>query len=154
MKKTILMVLTVLLIGCQKTPAKALVKQRVVVAEIVEEVEEINYIEKDQFKALMIKTNSETMVIDLDLLHTQLSDLLLKEVDLSIDIDMQSDLIEDIVYDALKNWRIIVVKKVLESEQVQLNEDDFETLVDRTSISNAYQLMLSYETIFLKQQVK
>ena len=154
MKKTILILLTVLLIGCQKTPVKYAIKEKAVVAEIVEVVEEIEYLETNQLKALMIKTNSETMVIDLDVLHEQLLDQLLIEVDLSVDIDMQSALIEDIVYDELNNWRIIIVKRILKNEQVHLNEDDFETLLARTSISDAYQLMLSYETIFLKQQAK
>jgi len=154
MKKIIIVLCVILLVGCQKTPPSKVVKKVDKIPEVVEEVEYIEYVEKDQLRALMIKTNGESKIIDLDVLHTKLSEVLLREIDLSIDIDTQSDLIEDIVYEELNKWRRSIVEGVLDQEQVILNEDDFETLVSKTSINDAYQLMLSYETIFLKKQVK
>ena len=154
MKKIIIVLCVILLVGCQRTPPPKVEKKVDKIPEVVEEVEYIEYVEKDQLRALMIKTNGETKIIDLDVLHTMLSEILLREVDLSIDIDIQSDLIEDIVYEELSKWRRSIVQDILDQEQVILNEDDFETLVSKTSFNDAYQLMLSYETIFLKKQVK
>lgn len=155
MKKILIIVLVLLLVGCRKTSVKPLVKPKEVVKEIeVEKVVEVDYIDTDQLRALMVLTNGETRKIELDVLHEQLSSQLLKEVDLNIDIDAQSDLIEDIVYDELDKWRLEIVRNILDQEQVILNDDDFDTLVSRTSINDAFQLMLSYETIFLKNEVE
>lgn len=154
MKKIAIVLCIILLVGCQKTQPQKVVKKIEKEPEVVEEVEYIEYVEKDQFKALMMKTNGETKIIDLDVLHMMLSESLLREIDLSLEIDAQSDLIEDIVYEELKKWRRDIVEEILDQEQVILNEDDFETLISKTSIQDAYQLMLSYETIFLKKQVK
>jgi len=152
MKKLLLIVCIVVLVGCQKEVPKKTVKK--VEKEEIVEVEEVDYIETDQLKALMIKTNGETRIVDLGVLHDLLSNALLINIDLTMDIDSQSDLIEEIVYDELIKWKRKIVKDVLEEEQIELNEDDFETLVFRTSINDAYNLMLSYETIFLKTQVE
>ncbi|MBI9013676.1 MAG: hypothetical protein JEZ08_15690 [Clostridiales bacterium] len=154
MKKIVIILCIILLVGCQKTPPQKTVKKIEKEPEVVEEIEYVEYVNKDQLKALMIKTNGETKIIDLDVLHTMLSGVLLREIDLSIEIDAQSDLIEDIVYEELIKWRRDIVEDILDQEQVILNEDDFETLISRTSIKDAFQLMLSYETIFLKKQVE
>lgn len=154
MKKIVIALCIILLAGCQKTPAKKTVNKIEKEPEVVEAVEYIEDVKKDQLKTLMRITNGETKKIDLDVLHTMLSEILLREIDLSMEIDAQSDLIEDIVYEELIKWRREIVEEVLDQEQVILNEDDFDTLISKTSIEDAYQLMLSYETIFLKKQVK
>ncbi len=102
----------------------------------------------------MVKlANEKTEVIDVSLLHDRLSRLLLIGVDLEIDIEVQEDLIDDIIVDELYNWKVEMVREMLSEEGVSLNQDDFDTLVARTSVSDAYKLMSVYETIYLKKQV-
>jgi hypothetical protein len=151
MKKIIVLMILLALIGCREEPRKVVKKP--VVEEEIEVKVEIEYVENDQLKEMVKLANEKTEVIDVSLLHDRLSRLLLIGVDLEIDIEVQEDLIDDIIVDELYNWKVEMVREMLSEEGVSLNQDDFDTLVARTSVSDAYKLMSVYETIYLKKQV-
>lgn len=152
MKKILLMILIVLLVGCRSRVEPTKVKKVVEEPEQVEEIKEVEYVERDQMKALVLLTNKKTDVVDIALLHERLSVKLLDAVDLEVSIDEQMDLIDEIIRDELYDWKEELVKLVLEENNIELNIDDYETLVERTSYNDAYQLMSVYEKIFLEKQ--
>lgn len=152
MRKILLMMLIVLLVGCRSRVEPTKVKTVVEEPEQVEEIKEVEYVERDQMKALVLLTNKKTDVVDIALLHERLSVKLLDAVDLEVSIDEQMDLIDEIIRDELYDWKEELVKLVLEENNIELNVDDYETLVERTSYNDAYQLMSVYEKIFLEKQ--
>ena len=152
MKRILLIVLVILLVGCQSRVEPTKVKKVEIEPEQVEEIEEVEYVERDQMKELVLLTNMKTDVVDIALLHERLSEKLLDAVDLDISIDEQSELIEEVIREELTEWKREQVEIVLDENNIELNADDFETLVDRTSYNDAYQLMSVYEKIFLEKQ--
>lgn len=153
MKKIILMGLTMLLLGCSsqvKQPAKKVEKPK----QVVYEVEEIDYVEDDALKHLVLLANEKTNIVDIEELHALLSQPLLDAVDMNQTIESQKNLINDVIKDELVEWKFTKVKEMLKEQQVILNDDDLETLVARTSTYDAQIVMKAYEIAYLKREKK
>lgn len=152
MKKIMIVVLAFLLIGChgKKVPPKAKVVEEE--PEYTKTVETIEYVKTNQMKELVRLSNLKTEIIDIAVLHDRLSVALLDVVNLDQLIEDQAELIDDVIREELYDWKKELVEEVLEEQNITLNTDDFETLVDRTSYNDAYELMSVYETIFLQKK--
>jgi len=156
MKKIWILCLVILLLGCNEAPKRVVEvePEEEEEIEVEEKVEEVDYVDSAALKELVKLANKKTDLIDIAYLHERLSNVLLEEVDLDIDIDQQTDLIEEIVKDELYKWKEELVRDMLIEEQVSLNKDDFDTLVSRTSTYDAYRVMSVYEIVYLKKEVE
>lgn len=152
MKKLLIVLLALLLMACNQAPKKVVKKVVKEVPIVVEE--EIEYIETDQLKDLVKLSNQKTKIVDIQILHDQLSVVLLDQVDLNTSLDQQADLIEEIIIDELYKWKQGLVMEVLAENSIQLNEDDLLTVIDRVSVRDAYNVMLAYETVFLRREAE
>jgi len=152
MKKIIIIIVCLLLVACQneKKPPVKIIRNKP-----VGEVEEtVAYVETDHLKELVKLVNKKTGVVDLMTLHDLISPRLLDEVNLNKNIDDQLDLIDEIILEALTQWKKEKVKEVLIEENLDLNLNDIETLVEWASCNDAYKVMSVYEVVYLKEEAK
>lgn len=151
MKKIILCLLLLLLLACEEDkPIRKEIEEKTI--EIEEISEKIEYIEENVLKGLIYEVNDQLRIIDLDVLHRRMEDLLMDKIDLTVSIEEQLLVLEEVIYDELYIWRREVVHDVIDSSGDQVNADDYETIVSRTSIEIAFQVMLSYEKAYLKNR--
>lgn len=153
MKKLLIIMSLLLLVGCKAPPKQVVAKVPEKKVEIELE-DKVDYIEYDVLKEMILLANKKTEIIDIEYLHDRLSKVLLSQVDLGLSIDGQADLIDDIIRAELYQWKTEMVREMLIEESIVLNEDDFDTLVKKTSIKDAYQVMSIYETIYLKKEAE
>jgi len=153
MKKIIIIIMCLLLISCKseiRQPIKKVVKEEVK-EEVVEPVE---YVETNQLKEIVKLVNKKTGIVDLMVLHDLISPKLLSEVNLNKNIDDQLEIIDEIILEVLSEWKKDKVEEVLSEENLELNQDDLETVIEWSSYSDAYKVMSVYEVIFLKQEAE
>lgn len=149
MKKIVLLIFLLLLVGCKETPKKVTIKNEIEEIKIEEVV--IPTIDKITLDQMIKECNELTNIIELDTLHDMMIDDLLAQVDLERDLELQSDIIENIILDKLDTWRLNIVRTVVEGTGIAVHEDDIETIAMRTTVSDAYYIMLAYEKIFLRK---
>lgn len=153
MKKIIIILTCFLLIGCHsqaRQPVRKVEKKETTV--VVEET--VEYVETNHLKEIVKLVNKKTGVVDLMLLHELISPRLLQEVNLGKSIDDQGEIIDEIILEVLEEWKKSMVLEVLSEENLELNQDDFETVVDWSSYNDAYKVMSVYEVVFLKQEAE
>lgn len=153
MKKTILLLLVCLLMGCGSKQSN--VKPVILFKDIDEEEEvAVAYIEEETLTALVKTLNSTLQVVELDSHHTQLKAELLVALDKNKPVDDQIEIIESVTLSYLETWQENTIKNLLIEEKISINEEDFQSLIDRTSILSAYTLMVAYETVYLNKHFK
>ncbi|MCH4887197.1 hypothetical protein EZV73_06425 [Acidaminobacter sp. JC074] len=152
MKKIIIIIVCFLLVACQndKKPPVKIIRNK----PVVEVEETIEYVETDALKDLVKLVNKKTGVVDLMALHDLISPKLLDEVNLNKNIDDQMDLIDEIILESLTEWKKDKVQEVLIEENLDLNQDDIDTLVEWASCHDAYKVMSVYEVVYLKEEAK
>lgn len=151
MKKCILLfICTLLLFSCsdEKTPVKNVEEEKDV---IIEEEITNEYLEADAIRYLVNESNKITTIIEIDTLHELIIEELMKVIDFEESLESQEHLIEEITLEILNDWKAEVVRKVVIDNDVVLNDDDFYTVVMRTSIKGAMKIMTSYEKIYLRK---
>lgn len=151
MKRIILVLILLFLIGCHEETVTYVEK---IIDEEVEEIEVIDYIEAKDLKSLVARSNEVSSVIDLEQLHNKIYDELNVHIDKEKSLKEQETLVEEIVNSVLDQWRREIVQDVVKKANEQVNEDDFEEIVSRTSIRNAYEVMLAYEMIVLRKELE
>lgn len=148
--KKLFLLLILLLVACQEEASEEILIEEPI--EIVEIVEEVEYIEENDLKGFIYEVNDQLRIIDLDALHTRIEAILVEKIDFTVSIDEQIEIIEDIVLDELEIWRREVVRDVIEQSGDLVNDDDYETIVSRSSIRAAYKVMVSYEKAYIKNR--
>jgi hypothetical protein len=148
-------ILVLLLVGCQNEAVEVLENQAPIV-EVVEHVEEEIFeeeeiiLDEELIKSYVMKANEKTRIVDLEELHERISEELIRKVDFELPIDDQKDLIEEIVSYHMNEWKNEIVELVIDEEGGYLDYETILAIEEKTSVRQAYELMLSYETIFLK----
>lgn len=137
-----------MLIGCHQEKKQTIKKEKKEPEIVVEET--VEYVETDILKSLVRKTSAKTEIVEIMILHDRMFEQIKEAVDLDVDLKLQDELIDEIVLDELKLWKKEIVLEVLEDENVTLNDDDLETLIARTSINDAYDVMRIFEKAFLE----
>ncbi|MBN2795414.1 MAG: hypothetical protein JXR88_08425 [Clostridia bacterium] len=143
-----LLLFAILIWSCEAEPtiSKPIVKEEIVEEIVVEPV----VIEEEKIEALVKLTNNEMRIIAIEDLHALMSKTLIERVDFNEAIEAQQDLIENIIYEVVMNYRRDMVDKIILKENVDLTSEEKALLIERTTYQEMYQLMLTYEMVFLK----
>ncbi len=150
-KLAIVLVIISFLIACEEekvTMPKPVTKNEVVEKEVIDE-DYYNYLDDEHLDEIIIKSNEVTNIIDIEFLHNKLIKVLDVELDANKSIAEQEKEISKIVKKSLNSWKREVILETINTCDLEVNKDDFDYIMTKTSISDAYKVMFAYEMIFL-----
>ncbi len=150
-KLAIVLVIISFLIACEEekvTMPKPVTKNEVVEKEVIDE-DYYNYLDDEHLDEIIIKSNEVTNIIDIEFLHNKLIKVLDVELDANKSIAEQEKEIAKIVKKSLNSWKREVILETINTCDLEVNKDDFDYIMTKTSISDAYKVMFAYEMIFL-----
>lgn len=151
MKKLIWIYLMIILVGCEPHgPEKTIIKPIVQEPEVRVQKAEVVFIDQKLLEHFIAESNKITNIIELEYLHDKMINDLLSAVDLNQPIEEQEDIIDDIVMKYLDIWKDDIVRNMIAELETYVPEDDIQTIISRTSVVDAHQIMLAYEKIFLR----
>ena len=152
MKKIIVFLMCCFLVGCFK--GKSDINPVIIFKDDKEEIEVIEYLEKEDLKAIIKALNERLLVVEIQKHHEFLSQALLGEFNINESLEDQEQMINSMILDYLEAWKYKELEMLLEEEDLIIDEEDKEEIIRRSSIKSAYTLMTAYEKIYLKKQYK
>lgn len=152
MKKIIVFFMCCFLVGCFKD--KSHIKPVMIFKDDKEEIEVIEYLEKEDLKTIIKALNKRLLIVEIEKHHELLSKALLSELSLNESLEEQEQMINSMILDYLEAWKEKELAMLLEEENRIIDEEDKEEIMRRSSIKSAYTLMTAYEKIYLKKQYK
>jgi hypothetical protein len=152
MRKIGLIFMVVLLLtSCTPKEKKTIriIKDRASTSETYAQVE---WLEADQLKALALDLNLALQVVEIESHHQALKEALDGSIS-SIDSKAQrEEIIDEMVRTYMSQWRRSLLDQLLIEQEIELNEEDYDTVLGKTTYASAYYLLSEYEKIFYEKK--